>query len=118
MSEEGVKSPVNIKLESMMELARMLVSSSQRDRPASMLYFEYEGRHIFGTLISHHGFFLNYGLPLWVYAEGEGPPEGSFLAYRSRDKESIEFVKTLEAEPRVAYLPIIRLAEKLEILNL
>ncbi|MFQ5831962.1 MAG: hypothetical protein ACE5H4_04630 [Candidatus Thorarchaeota archaeon] len=118
MSEEGVKSPVNIKLESMMELARMLVSSSQRDRPASMFYFEYEGRHIFGTLISHHGFFLNYGLPLWVYAEGEGPPEGSFLAYRSRDKESIEFVKTLEAEPRVAYLPIIKLAEKLEILDL
>ncbi|MHA2378384.1 MAG: hypothetical protein ACXADO_09495 [Candidatus Thorarchaeota archaeon] len=118
MSKEGVTSPINIKLESMMELARMLVSSSQRDRPASMLYFEYNGRHIYGTLISHHGYWLNYGMPLWVYAEGDGPPEGSFLSYTSRDKEDIRFVKTLEAEPRVAYLPIIKLAEKLEILNL
>ncbi len=118
MSAEGVKSPINIKLESMMELARMLVSSSQRDRPASMLYFEHNGRHIYGTLISHHGFFEAYGLPLWVYAEGEGPPEGGFLSYTSREKEDIRFVKTLEAEPRVAYLPIIKLAEKLEILNL
>ncbi|MFW9798933.1 MAG: hypothetical protein ACFFD9_00710 [Candidatus Thorarchaeota archaeon] len=119
MSKEGVKSPVNIKLASMMELARMLVSSSQRDRPASMLYFEHEGKHIYGTLISHHGFFEAYGLPLWVYAEGDGPPdEGSFLSYTSREKEEIRFVKTVEAEPRVAYLPIIRLAEKLEILDL
>jgi hypothetical protein len=102
----------------MMELARMLVSSSQRDRPASILYFEHKGKHYYGTMISHHGYYELYGMPLWVYIEGEGPPEGSFLSYTSRDKEAIKFVKTPEAEPRVAYLPIIRLAEKLPILDL
>lgn len=83
-----------------------------------MLYFEDKGRHIYGTLISHHGYYELYGMPLWVYTEGEGPPEGSFLLYRNRDKEEIKFVKAPESEPRTFHLPVIRLAEKLEILDI
>ena len=68
----------------MMDLARMLASSGQANRPASMLYFEHKGKHIYGTLISHHGYYELYGMPLWVYTEGEGPPEGSYLTYSNR----------------------------------
>ncbi|MFW9978914.1 MAG: hypothetical protein ACFFEJ_12595 [Candidatus Thorarchaeota archaeon] len=102
----------------MTDLARMLVSWSQRDRPASMLYFEYQGKHIYGTLISNHGYYEMYGLPLWIYIEYDGPPAGNFLAYKARPKESIEFLDTIDSEPMVVHLPIIRLAEKMEILDL
>lgn len=119
MSKKDIRSPVNLKIASMTDLARMLVSWSQRERPASMLYFKNEGKHIFGTLISNHGYYENYGLPLWVYTEGEKPPEGNFLAYSTRPKEKLTFVDSLsESDPMTVYLPIIRLAEKLEILDM
>lgn len=118
MSKSDLRPPVNLKLASMADLARMLVSWSQRDRAASMLYFEDKGKHIYGTLISNHGYYEMHGIPLWVYTEGESAPDGNFLAYGTRPKESVEFVASIESEPRVAYLPIIRLAEKLEILDI
>jgi hypothetical protein len=119
MSKNDVRSPVNLKIASMTDLARMLVSWSQRDRPASMLYFEHNGKHIYGTLISNHGYYENYGLPLWVHAEGDGPPKGNFLSYSTRPKEKLAFVDSLsESEPMTIYLPVIRLAEKLEILDM
>ena len=119
MSKNDIRPPVNLKIVSMTDLARMLVSWSQRDRPASMLYFEHNGKHIYGTLISNHGYYENYGLPLWVHTEGEGPPEGSFLSYTTRPKEKVEFVESIQdSGPMVLHLPIIRLAEKLEILDL
>lgn len=83
-----------------------------------MLYFEHKGKHIYGTLISNHGYYQYYGLPLWVYFEGEGPPEGNFLSYKTRPVETVEFVQTIESEPMIVHLPIINLAEKLSVLNL
>ncbi|MEE9353698.1 MAG: hypothetical protein V3U94_04665 [Candidatus Thorarchaeota archaeon] len=118
MTKSDLRPPVNLKLASMADMARMLVSWSQRDRAASMLYFKDKGKHIYGTLISNHGYYEMQGIPLWVYTEGESAPAGNFLAYSSRPKESVEFVDSVESEPRVAYLPIIRLAEKLEILDI
>ncbi len=118
MSKSDIRPPVNLKIATMVDLARMLVSWSQRDRPASMLYFEHKGKHIYGTLISNHGYYEMYGLPLWIYTEGTEPPAGNFLAYKARPKESVEFVDTVESEVMVVHLPIIRLADKLEILDL
>jgi hypothetical protein len=117
MSKDNIPPPVNLKIASMVDLARMLVSWSQRDRPASMLYFEHDGKHIYGTLISNHGYYEYYGLPLWVYTEGDAKPAGNFLAYKTRPKESVTFVDTLESEPMVVHLPIIRVTQKLDILN-
>ncbi len=116
MSEANLRSPVNIKLETLTDLARMLVSSSQRDRMASMLYFKHKGKHIFGTLISHHGYYELYGMPLWVYTEQESGPTGNFLSYTSRENEEIKFVAVPESEPLKYFLPIIKLKEKLDIL--
>ncbi len=119
MTRDDIQPPVNLKIASMTDLARMLVSWSQRDRPASMLYFEYNGKHIYGTLISNHGYFEHYGLPLWVHVEGDGPPGGSFLAYKARPKEELNWVDNLEgSEPMTVHLPIIKLAEKLDILDM
>jgi hypothetical protein len=119
MSKEDIRPPVNMKIASMIDLARMLVSWSQRERPASMLYFEHNGKHIYGTLISNHGYYEMYGLPLWVHTEGDSPPKGNFLAYKGRPKESLEFVDTFaDSEPMTVFLPIIRLAEKLNIIDM
>ncbi|MDF1538204.1 MAG: hypothetical protein P1Q69_04820 [Candidatus Thorarchaeota archaeon] len=118
MSKADIRPPVNLKIATMTDLARMLVSWSQRDRPASMLYFEYKGKHVYGTLISNHGYYEMYGLPLWIYTEREVEPEGNFLAYSARPKESVSFVDSIESEPMTVHLPIIRLSEKLEILDL
>ncbi|MGQ4911783.1 MAG: hypothetical protein ACTSV3_01540 [Candidatus Thorarchaeota archaeon] len=119
MSKNEIRPPINLKIASMEDLARMLVSWSQRDRPASMLYFEHNGKHIYGTLISNHGYYEYYGMPLWVHIEGDGPPEGNFLAYKSRPKESVVFVDSLaDSEPMTVFLPIIRLSEKLELLDM
>jgi hypothetical protein len=119
MTREDIKPPVNLKIASMTDLARMLVSWSQRDRPASMLYFEHEGKHIYGTLISNHGYYEYYGMPLWVHAMGEGPPEGNFLAYRARPRETLDWVDSLDgAEPQTVHMPVIKLEKKLEILDL
>jgi hypothetical protein len=117
MSKDDIRPPVNLKVASMLDLARMLVSWSQRDRPASMLHFEHKGKHVYGTLISNHGYYEMYGLPLWIYIESDSPPEGNFLAYKARPKESADFVEAIESEPMVVHLPIITLAEKLEILD-
>ena len=118
MSNNEIPPPVNLKIASMVDLARMLVSWSQRDRPASMLYFEHNGKHIYGTLISNHGYYQYYGLPLWVYTEGDGPPKGNFLSYTARPKESVKFVDSLESEPMIVNLPIITITEKMDILNI
>ena len=119
MTREDIQPPVNLKIASMTDLARMLVSWSQRDRPASMLYFEHNGKHIYGTLISNHGYYQYYGMPLWVHAEGDGEPEGSFLAYKARPKEALFWVDNLEgSEPMTVHLPVIKLAGKLEILDM
>jgi hypothetical protein len=119
MSKDDIRPPVNMKIASMIDLARMLVSWSQRERPASMLYFEHNGKHIYGTLISNHGYYEMYGLPLWVHTEGDGPPKGNFLAYKGRPKESLEFVDTFaDSEPMTVFLPIIKLAEKLNIIDM
>jgi hypothetical protein len=119
MSKEGIRPPVNMKIASMIDLARMLVSWSQRERPASMLYFEHKGKHIYGTLISNHGYYEMYGLPLWVHTEGDGPPKGNFIAYKGRPKESLEYVDSFaDSEPMTVFLPIIKLAGKLDILDM
>ena len=96
----------------------MLASWSQRDRPASMLYFKHGAKHIYGTLISNHGYYEFQGLPLWVYTEGDGPPPGNYLAYRTRPKESIEFVDVMPSEVLVIPLPIIKLSEKLSVVDI
>jgi len=83
-----------------------------------MLYFEHNGKHIFGTLISHHGYYELYGMPLWVYTEQDDGPTGNFLSYTNRDKEEIEFVKVPQSEPLKVFLPVIYLSEKLEILDI
>lgn len=113
-----MRPPINLKIASMMDFVRMLVSWSQRDRPASVFYFLHEGRHIYGTLISNHGYYEMYGLPFWVYTETDSAPGGRFLQYRSRPEEKVEFVDTVEPEPMTMYLPVIRLAEALSILTL
>ncbi len=118
MTREDIRPPVNLRIASMIDLARMLVSWSQRDRPASMLHFEHKGKHIYGTLISNHGYYEMYGLPLWVYVETDEAPSGNFLAYRSRPKEEVKFVDSVEAEPMVLHLPIVNLAHMPEILDL
>ena len=118
MIKADIRPPVNLKIATMTDLARMLVSWSQRDRPASMLYFEHNGRHVYGTLISNHGYYDYYGLPLWIYTELEHEPEGIFLSYTARPKESVNFVDSIESEPMTVHLPIIRLTEKFEILDL
>ncbi len=107
-----------MRVASMLDLVRMLVSWSQRDRPVTVLYFEHNGRHIYGTLTSNHGYYEMYGLPLWVFTEGNSAPTGNFIAYRSRPKESVEFIETVDSEPLVFHLPIVRLAEKLEVLEI
>ena len=118
MSKADIRPPVNLKLASLNDLARMLVSWSQRDRPASMLYFEHDGKHYFGTLISNHGWYEYYGLPLWIHIEIDGPPKGTFLHYKAKDEETVLFANKITSEPLWVSLPIIQLAEKLEILDL
>ncbi|MBD3407837.1 MAG: hypothetical protein GF411_17085 [Candidatus Lokiarchaeota archaeon] len=118
MSKDEIRPPVNLRIASLKDLARMLVSWSQRDRPASVMYFEYDGKHIFGTLISNHGYYEYMGLPLWIYIEHDSGPDGNFLAYQPRDKEKVRFVETIEPDPQTVHLPVIRLAEKLEILDI
>lgn len=118
VTQKEIRPPVNLKIATMKDLARMLVSWSQRDRPASMLYFEHRGKHIYGTLISNHGYYEMYGLPLWVYTEGEGPPKGNFLMYKTREKETIEFTESVDSDPMTIHLPIIRLTDKPSIIDM
>ena len=120
MSKADIRPPVNLKVASLQDLARMLVSWSQRERPASMLYFKDNGKHIFGTLISNHGYYEYQGVPLWIYAESDSPPTGQFLSYKAHPAEEVEFVTALPDIPdrTTAHLPIIELSEKLEILDL
>ncbi len=117
LTKADIRPPVNIKLESLDDLVRMLVFGSPRDRPANLLHFERDGKHIYGNLVPNHGYYEYYGLPLWIYVESDIPPDGKFIAYHSRPEEKVDIVDKMESEPMVAYLSIIKLAEPLEILD-
>ncbi|MGQ9721962.1 MAG: hypothetical protein ACUVXA_11645 [Candidatus Jordarchaeum sp.] len=103
---------VPLKLESLEDLARMLVFWMARERGASILYFEKDGKHIYGALtVSFPGYYDLRGLPLFICVVGKEAPKGQFLRYQGQPEESITFVKSIEIDPKFTYIPIIKLAE-------
>jgi len=111
------KPPINIRLKSLVDLARMLASRATREMTSNILYFEHKSKHIFGTMINNQGYYNWYGIPYWIYSKEDSPPETPFLAYEIRPKEKISWVETLE-DPTKKYFPIIFLSQKIEILNI
>ncbi|MEM3585826.1 MAG: hypothetical protein QXO71_00770 [Candidatus Jordarchaeaceae archaeon] len=113
MSEIKELSPaVPLKLSSLEDLARMLVFWMGRERGASILYFEKDGKHIYGALtVSFPGYYELRGLPLFICVVGNTAPKGHFLRYQGTPEESVTFVKSIEVDPKYQYIPIIKLAE-------
>ncbi|MBS7250351.1 MAG: hypothetical protein QXS27_02950 [Candidatus Jordarchaeaceae archaeon] len=113
MPEERQLEPaVPLKLSSLEDLARMLVFWVARERGASILYFEKDGKHIYGALtVSFPGYYELRGVPLFICVIGKEAPKGQFLRYQGQPEESIAFVKSIEIDPKYQYIPIIKLAE-------
>lgn len=103
---------IPLKLNSLDDLARMLVFWMTRERGASILYFEKDGKHIYGALtVSFPGYYDLRGLPLFICVVRDEAPKGKFLRYQGHPEETITFVKSIEIDPKYQYIPIIELAE-------
>lgn len=103
---------IPLKLNSLDDLARMLVFWMTRERGASILYFKKDGKHIYGALtVSFPGYYELRGLPLFICVVRDEAPKGQFLRYQGQPEETITFVKSIEIDPKYQYIPIIELAE-------
>ena len=113
VSENGQLQPaVPLKLASLEDLARMLVFWMTRERGVSILYFEKDGKHIYGALTaSFPGYYELRGLPLFICVVRDKAPEGKFIRYQGQPEESVSFVKSIEIDPKYHYIPIVKLAE-------
>lgn len=110
MSGNVVRPAVSLRLKSLADLVRLLVTWS-RERGTHIFYFEKDGKHVYGALIgSFPGYYELRGLPLFIYIVDDKPPRGNFIRYIGHQEEKIDFVSAVEVDPKATFIPIIYLA--------
>lgn len=103
-----IKPAIPLKLQSLEDLVRLVVTWTLRQTPASVLYFKKNGKHYYASVTTLGGYYNLRGIPLILYVEDDKEPEGPFIAYTTDPEEEIKFMKST-TERMYKYIPIIRL---------
>jgi len=103
-----IKPAIPLKLKSLDDLVRLVVTWTLRQTPASVLYFEKNGKHYYASITTLGGYYELRGIPLILYVEDDKEPKGTFIAYTTDPKEEIKFMNST-TERMYKYIPIIRL---------
>ena len=94
LSEESKKmqSPAGIKLASLGDLIKLVISSLGPDRNAGYVgRHRYKDKTIFFIFNTSLGYYELNALPIIVWVEDENNSQGSFLRYRTSPKEEFDF---------------------------
>lgn len=108
---ESLPPATRIKLASIEDLARLIITWAMRHNPQAVFYLEENGKHYLFTLTTTLGYYQFHGLPLIVYVELDKPPKGKFIAYTTDPEETVLYKNSME-ERRYQYVPIIKVSER------
>ncbi len=109
---DTIQPAAGMELEGLGELVRLVVANAQ-----------HRGGHIYAGLQEDGNwiYFINHlvpnwfdmkGLPITLFVRTKESPSGSFIAYEYMNgfgKESWNFVNAVGENPKIAYIPIIKL---------
>ena len=110
MTEENkqLKSPAGIKLASLKDLVRLVLSSVGPDRIAGYIgnYAE-EDRAIYFVFNTSLGYYELNALPIIVWTDEKEMPTKSFLRYKTAIDETIDFSNDA-TDPKWLSIPIVK----------
>lgn len=114
--ESELQPALKLKISSLPDLLRMIASTALPEQSPTLLSFQVGSNWILASLILLPAWFQLRSLPIIVYIEQEGPPEGPFFKYRAteKDMEEIGFCHSTK-DSSFGYIPIIQLAEVPEV---
>ena len=102
-----LRSPVDMKLASLKDLVRLVISSVGPERVAGYIgHYEEENRSIFFIFNTSLGYFELNALPIIVWIEDSRKPDKSFLRYKTSPKEEMEFSDDA-SDPKWITIPIV-----------
>ncbi|MCE7749629.1 MAG: hypothetical protein GPJ51_14690 [Candidatus Heimdallarchaeota archaeon] len=105
---KNLKSPAGIKLASLKDLVRMVISSIGPDRIAGYIgHFEEADRTIYFVFNTSLGYYELKALPIIVWTDEEEMPTKSFLRYKTATEETIEFSNDA-TDPKWLNIPIVK----------
>lgn len=106
-----LRSPVDMKLASLKDLVKLVISSVGPDRSAGYIghYAERE-RSIFFIFNTSLGYFDLNALPIIVWVEDSERPEKPFIRYKTSPKEEMDFSDDA-SDPKWLAIPIITFEE-------
>ena len=111
-----IESAVPLELNSLEDLIRWIVSSSQGQQSA-LFYYNKENVHYFSTLIILPGYYQFKGLPLLLVAKHSEAPKGSFIRFDIRKdadpNKKMSYTNGFDDRDSnlgyIQYLPIVQL---------
>jgi hypothetical protein len=105
--ESTLRSPAGIKLASLKDLVKLVVSSVGPDRIAGYIgYFAENDRSIFFIFNTSLGYYDLNALPIITWIEEANEPQGSFIRYRTSPKEELEYSDDA-SDPKWLNIPIV-----------
>ena len=120
MTKEKVelKSPVAMKLTSLSDLLRLVISSVGPDRTSGYIGYYLNGDtsiyFIFNTSL---GYFDLNALPIIIWVEGPIKGDKSFIRYRTSPKEEMSF-SVDASDPKWLNIPLVHFEEMPEFLRI
>ncbi len=110
MTEEKkqLKSPAGIKLASLKDLVRLVISSVGPDRIAGYIgNFTEEDRTIYFIFNTSLGYYELNALPIIVWTDEKEMPTKSFIRYKTSTNETIDFSDDA-TDPKWLSIPIVK----------
>ncbi|NPD87369.1 MAG: hypothetical protein HGN29_01515 [Asgard group archaeon] len=102
-----LRSPVDMKLASLKDLVKLVISSVGPDRAAGYIgHFAEANRSIFFIFNTSLGYFDLNALPIIVWIEDTDKPDKSFIRYKTSPKEEINFSDDA-SDPKWLSIPIV-----------
>ncbi|MCG3226472.1 MAG: hypothetical protein H7645_06100 [Candidatus Heimdallarchaeota archaeon] len=105
--QSPLRSPVNMKLASLKDLVKLVISGVGLDRSAGYIgHFAEENRSIFFIFNTSIGYFELNALPIIVWVEDADKPDKSFIRFKTSPKEEMEFSNDA-SDPKWLAIPIV-----------
>ena len=106
-----LKSPAGIKLASLSDLIKLVISNLSPDRNAGYIgRYKYNEKTIFFIFNTSLGYYDLNALPIIVWVELTDQPMDSFLRYRTSPKEEYNFSNDA-SDPKWLNIPIVTFEE-------
>jgi len=105
--ESALRSPAALKLASLKDLVKLVVSSVGPDRIAGYIgHLAEKDRSIYFIFNTSLGYYDLNALPIIIWVEETVEPQGSFIRYRTSPKEELEYSDNA-SDPKWLNIPIV-----------